>query len=124
MKALTSTIDTGSERYRDNREGLLEQLAALDEQQALARDGGGARSVGRHRSRGRMLARERIDLLVDSGAPFLELSTLAAWGTRFTVGASVITGIGVVSGVECVIIAHGPTVQGGASNPYTWRKVR
>ena len=59
---------------------------------------------------------------VDPDSPFLELSTLAAWGTGFTVGASVVTGIGVVSGVECVIIAHDPTVRGGAINPYSLRK--
>ena len=76
----------------------------------------------RHRDRGRLLARERIELLLDQDSPFLELSTLAAWGTGFTVGASVVTGIGVVSGIECVIIAHDPTVRGGAMNPYSLRK--
>ena len=69
-----------------------------------------------------MLARERIELLLDPGAPFLEFSPLAAWGSDFTVGASVVTGIGVVSGVECVISASDPTVRGGASNPWTLRK--
>ena len=59
---------------------------------------------------------------VDPDSPFLELSPLAAWGTEFTVGASVVTGIGVVSGVECVIIGHDPTVRGGAMNPYSLRK--
>jgi len=123
MRALKSTIDTGSDRFRENRAGMLEQLAALEAEHKKGRDGGGPTSVERHRKRGRMLARERIDLLVDEDAGFLELSPLAAWGTRFTVGASVVTGIGIVSGVECMIIAHDPTVQGGASNPYTWRKV-
>ena len=61
-------------------------------------------------------------MLLDQDSPFLELSTLAAWGTGFTVGASVVTGIGVVSGVECVIIAHDPTVRCGAMNPYSLRK--
>ena len=66
-----------------------------------------------------LLPRERIELLLDRDAPFLELSPLAAWGTEFTVGASVVTGIGVVSGVECVVSANDPTVKGGASNPYS-----
>src|ERR1019366_1899509 len=55
-------------------------------------------------------------------SPFLEFSALAAWGTEFTVGASILTGVGVVSGVECVIIGHDPTVRGGAMNPYTLKK--
>src|SRR5579862_8080206 len=76
--------------------------------------GGRPRYAERHRSRGRLLVRERIELLLDRDSPFLELSSLAAWGTEFTVGASVVTGVGVVSGVECVIIAHDPTVRGGA----------
>ncbi|MCW2841099.1 MAG: acetyl-CoA carboxylase, partial [Aeromicrobium sp.] len=76
-----------------------------------------------HRSRGRLLARERIELLLDRDAPFLELASVAAWGTAYAVGASVVTGIGVVSGVECMVIAHDPTVRGGASNPFTWKKV-
>jgi len=69
-----------------------------------------------------MLARERIELLVDRDAPFMELSALAAWGTEFNVGAAIITGVGVVADVECMIIAHDPTVRGGTMNPYTLRK--
>ena len=122
MPVLSSELDTGSEPYRSNRATQLAAIAALDEQLALARAGGGEKYAARHRARGRLLARERIELLLDRDAPFLELSTLAAWGTEFTVGASVVTGVGVVSGVECVIIAHDPTVRGGAMNPYTLRK--
>src|ERR1700723_4447141 len=84
--------------------------------------GGGERYQQRPRQRGRLPARERIELLLDPDSPFLELSSLAAWGTECTVGASVVTGVGVVSGVECVIIAHDPTVRGGAMNPYSLRK--
>ena len=84
-----------------------------------------ARSTStRHHARGKLLARERIELLVDRDAPFLELSPVAAWGTDFPVGASVVTGIGVVEGVECVIIANDPTVRGGAVNPYTLKKTQ
>ncbi|HEY2705345.1 MAG TPA: carboxyl transferase domain-containing protein [Candidatus Dormibacteraeota bacterium] len=122
MAVLGSTVDTGSDTYRANRAALLAALAAHEEQLALARAGGGERYVERHRGRGRLLARERVELLVDRDAPFLELSPLAAWGTEFHVGAAIVTGIGVVSGVECVITANDPTVRGGAMNPHTLRK--
>jgi acyl-CoA carboxylase subunit beta len=123
VQVIESRVDRDSEQFARNRAGMLERLAALDEQQAAANAGGGERYVERHRARGKLLARERIELLLDLDAPFLELSTVAAWGTDYHVGASLVTGIGVVSGVECMLIAHDPTVRGGASNPYTWRKV-
>ncbi|MEV4217631.1 carboxyl transferase domain-containing protein [Nonomuraea sp. NPDC049725] len=101
---------------------MLGKLAELDAEHAKAVAGGGERYVRRHRDRGKLLARERIELLVDADSPFLELSPLAAWGSDFPVGASVVTGIGVIEGVECVITANDPTVRGGASNPWTLRK--
>jgi acetyl-CoA carboxylase carboxyltransferase component len=119
---LRSSLDTGSAEYRANREAQLALLRQHDEQLDLARAGGGPRYAERHRARGRLLARERIELLIDRDVHFLELSPLAAWGTEFTVGASLVTGIGVVSGVECILIAHDPTVRGGAANPYSLRK--
>ena len=122
MPVLTSRVDLNDETYRANREAQLALLKELDKQLELAIAGGGERYQQRHRDRGRLLARERIELLLDPDSPFLELSSLAAWGTEFTVGASVVTGVGVVSGVECVIIAHDPTVRGGAMNPYSLHK--
>ena len=123
MPVLTSHVDLDGETYRANRAAQLALLEELDKQVELAIAGGGERYQQRHRDRGRLLARERIELLlVDPDSPFLELSTLAAWGTQFTVGATLVTGIGVISGVECVIIAHDPTVRGGAMNPYSLRK--
>nr|WP_246179177.1 carboxyl transferase domain-containing protein [Actinomadura decatromicini] len=101
---------------------MLEKLAALDAEHAKALDGGGEKYVTRHRKRGKLLARERVELLLDPDSPFLELSPLAAWGSDFPVGASVVTGIGVVEGVECVIVANDPTVRGGSSNPWTVKK--
>ncbi len=101
---------------------MLAKLESLDEQHALAVAGGGERYVERHRARGKLTARERIELLIDPGTAFLELSPLAGWGSDFTVGASVVTGIGVVEGVECLINANDPTVKGGASNPWTLKK--
>ncbi|MCX6464560.1 MAG: acyl-CoA carboxylase subunit beta [Pseudonocardiales bacterium] len=122
MPVLRSALDTSGEVYRGNRAVQLELLDRLTEQLEIAAAGGGEAYRERHRARGRLLARERVQLLIDPDAPFLELSGLAAWGTSFTVGASVVTGIGVVSGVECMVIAHDPTVRGGAMNPYSLRK--
>ncbi|WP_439660354.1 acyl-CoA carboxylase subunit beta [Lentzea sp. HUAS TT2] len=105
-----------------NREALLAKIAGLDAEHAKALAGGGPKYVERHHKRGKLLARERVELLIDEDSPFLELSPLAAWGTDFPVGASVVTGIGRIEGVECVIVANDPTVRGGSSNPYTLRK--
>ncbi len=101
---------------------MLDKIADLDEQHAIAVAGGGQKYVDRHHARGKLTARERIELLVDPGSAFLELSPLAGWGSDFTVGASLVTGIGVVEGVECLITANDPTVKGGASNPWTVKK--
>ncbi len=89
MPVLRSQLDPSSEVFRDNRTALLTMIGEVERQQALAVAGGGEKYVQRHRDRGKLLARERIELLLDRDAPFLELSTLAAWGTEFTVGASV-----------------------------------
>ena len=105
------------------REAMLAKIEALHAEQAKAVAGGGERSVARHHERGKLLPRERIELLLDEGSAFLELSPLAAWGSDFPVGASVVTGIGVVEGVECLITANDPTVKGGASNPWTVKKI-
>src|ERR1700729_1240249 len=98
------------------------KLAELAAEHGKAIAGGGPKYTDRHRSRGKLLVRERIELLLDPGSPFLKLSPLAAWGTEFGVGASVVTGIGVVEGTECMISASDPTVRGGTSNPWTVRK--
>jgi acetyl-CoA carboxylase carboxyltransferase component len=122
MPILTTSVDLASEEYAANRATQLAAVAALDEQLDLVRAGGGQRYADRHHRRGRLLVRERLELLLDRDSAFLELSPLAAWGTEFTVGASILTGVGVISGVECVVIAHDPTVRGGTMNPYTLRK--
>jgi acetyl-CoA carboxylase carboxyltransferase component len=114
--------EVAGETYAANRDAMLTLLEEHDAQVALAVGGGGEKYVARHRARGKLTARERIELLLDQDAPFLELSPLAAWGTQFHVGGSIVTGIGVVSGVECVIIASDPTVRGGTMNPITLKK--
>jgi acyl-CoA carboxylase subunit beta len=121
VTALRSALDTGSAGYAANRDAMLARLAEIEAEHAKAIVGS-PRHTERHRARGKLLTRERIELLLDPDTPFLELSPLAAWGTEFAVGASVVTGIGVVAGTECLISASDPTVRGGTSNPWTMRK--
>ena len=122
MSVIRTAIDDRSDLYQTNRESMQDKLGQLHEQHDIAVAGGGERYVARHRKRGRLLARERINLVLDEDSAFLELSPLAAYGSKFTVGASVVTGIGVVEGVECVLVAHDPTVKGGTTNPWTMKK--
>jgi acetyl-CoA carboxylase carboxyltransferase component len=119
---LVSTVDTRSADFLRNRDAMLAKLTEIESEHAKAVAGGGPEYTARHHRRGKLLPRERIELLVDPDSPFLELSPLAGWGSDFTVGASVVTGIGVIEGVECVIVANDPTVRGGTSNPWTLRK--
>ena len=123
MPVLDRPLDTTRPEHETNRTAALAHLSVLAEQHALALQGGGAKYVDRHHARGKLLPRERIELLLDRDAPFLELSPLAAYGSSFPLGASVVTGIGVVEGVECLVIANDPTVRGGATNPVTSKKV-
>src|SRR5437763_8857201 len=103
----------------------MEQLVAeLRERTAQISRGGGEKAVARHRERGKLTARERIDRLVDPGAAFLELSALAAWDVYDgdAPGAGIVTGIGVVEGQECVIVSNDATVKGGTYFPLTVKK--
>ncbi|HEY2549296.1 MAG TPA: carboxyl transferase domain-containing protein [Streptosporangiaceae bacterium] len=122
MTVLGSALDTRGAQYAARREAMLGKLDELAAEHAKALAGGGPRYVERHRARGKLTARERIELLVDPDSPFLELSPLAGYGTGFPVGGSVVTGIGVIEGTECVLSASDPTVRGGSSNPWTLRK--
>src|SRR5690606_25262146 len=122
MPVLTSKVDTSDEEFVANRAYQLELIDQLNAELEKVIAGGGEVYTERHRKRGKLPVRERLELLLDPDGPFLELSPLAAWGTEFTVGGSVLTGIGVVCGVECMIIGHDPTVRGGAMNPYSLKK--
>ncbi|MBA2332084.1 MAG: methylcrotonoyl-CoA carboxylase, partial [Actinobacteria bacterium] len=99
-------------------------VTELRERSALVARGGGEKSIERHRSRGKLTARERIDRLLDPGSSFLELNTLAAWehydGTAPSAG--IVTGIGVIEGRECVLVANDATVKGGTYFPLTVKK--
>jgi acetyl-CoA carboxylase carboxyltransferase component len=103
---------------------MLEQLDLVRAETDKALGGGGEKYVQRHLSRGKLLPRQRIELLVDRDAPFLELMPVAAYGSTFPVGASLVVGIGRVHGVDCMIMANDPTVRGGASNPYSAKKTQ
>src|SRR5690606_4381115 len=88
MTVLTSKVDTRSDEFAANRDAMLAKLDELAAEHAKAVAGGGEKYVERHRKRGKLLARERIELLLDEDSPFMELSPLAAWGSDFTVGGS------------------------------------
>ena len=108
-----------------NRAARMEALVAqLRERTALVAAGGGERSLERHRSRGKLPARERIDRLVDPGSAFLELNALAAWDVYDgqAPSAGIVTGVGVVEGRACVIVANDATVKGGTYFPLTVKK--
>ena len=124
MATLASSIDKGSEAYKANAaiyDGLVE---TLHKRQAWSLAGGGERMVLRHRERGKIPARERIDMLIDPLSPFLELSPLAAWGLydNAVPAAGIVTGIGTVRGVVCMIIANDATTKGGSFYKETIRK--
>ncbi|HTM85027.1 MAG TPA: carboxyl transferase domain-containing protein, partial [Mycobacterium sp.] len=120
---LQSSLDPSSPGYTEAAAVMTDKLAEIADEHAKALAGGGPKYVDRHHSRGKMTPRERIELLIDPDSPFLELCPLAAWGSDFQVGASLVTGIGAVAGVECLIVANDPTVKGGTSNPWTLRKI-
>src|SRR6195256_4558722 len=121
---LHSSIDPTSTDFARNAEVMRGLVAELREKLNQVAGGGGKVSRARHTSRGKMLARERVDLLVDPGTAFLELSPLAANGLYGgdVHSASVITGVGHISGRECIIIANDATIKGGTYYPMTVKK--
>ncbi len=124
MDALESHIQRDSPEFRDNASRMTDLVAQLRERAALARRGGGERSVERHREQGKLPVRERIDRLIDPGAPFLELSPLAAWEVYDgeAPAAGLVTGVSRVSGREVVIVGNDATVKGGTYYPLTVKK--
>src|SRR5439155_13294976 len=124
MAVLSSQVERGSDDYSRRRERMEALVAELEERTALVARGGGERALERHRSRGKLTARERIDRLVDPDSAFLELSALAAWDMYGgqSPSAGIVTGIGVVEGRECVVVANDATVKGGTYFPLTVKK--
>lgn len=121
---LHSSIDPSSSDFARNSEAMRALVADLREKLSQVAGGGGEASRNRHTARGKMLARERIDLLVDPGTAFLELSPLAAHGLYGgdVHSASIVTGVGRISGRECVIVANDATIKGGTYYPMTVKK--
>ena len=124
-----SRVDARGEQFAANREAMLTALDEIDRLQRQVVAGGGstdpakvASTLARLRSRNKLLPRERIALLLDRDSPFLELSPLAGFDTDDPLGGGIVTGIGTVSGVECVIAANDPTVRGGAQSPTSVHK--
>jgi 3-methylcrotonyl-CoA carboxylase beta subunit len=124
MAALATQIDPHSEEFRQNRSALRALAQTLHEDIGRAALGGSAAALQKHRKAGKLTARERIRVLLDTGSPFLELSQLAAHGLYGgdIACAGIVTGIGRVSGRECVVVANDPTVKGGTYYPLTVKK--
>jgi 3-methylcrotonyl-CoA carboxylase beta subunit len=121
---LHSQVKTGSPEFQQNRAHHLQTIEAVRSLVAAARLGGGADAVARHHKRGKLLPRERIGAILDPGAPFLELSPLAAHGLYDgdAPSAGIVTGVGLVEGREVMIVANDATVKGGTYFPMTVKK--
>jgi acetyl-CoA carboxylase carboxyltransferase component len=119
---LPSTLDPGGEAFAGNRADMLEQLAVIDDLLDQAAAGGGPAALERLRSRGKLPIRERIAAVLDPDSPFLEISPLAGYGSDYALGGGMVVGIGVIAGVECVLMGNDPSVLGGALTPYALKK--
>ncbi|HEX9683425.1 MAG TPA: carboxyl transferase domain-containing protein [Acidimicrobiales bacterium] len=119
---IRSSLDTRSEQFAKNRDDLLEQLAEIEGLLDEAQAGGGPERMDRLRSRGKLPIRERIANALDPDTPFLEISPLAAYKSDYNIGGGFVVGIGVIAGVECMILGNDPSVLGGAITPYVNKK--
>jgi 3-methylcrotonyl-CoA carboxylase beta subunit len=121
---ISSKINTRSQEFITKSDAMQELVDQLNSNLDTLKQGGGEVAQQRHLSRGKMLARDRINALLDNGSPFLELSQFAAWQCYedFVPCAGVIAGIGRVSGIECMIVANDATVKGGTYYPLTVKK--
>jgi acetyl-CoA carboxylase carboxyltransferase component len=123
VSVLTSQAQR-DDAFAARHERLAQLVEELRERTARVSAGGGEKALARHRERGKLTARERIDRLIDQDSAFLELNALAAWDLYDgeAPGAGIVTGIGVVEGQECVIVANDATVKGGSYFPLTVKK--
>lgn len=121
---LETQISSDSDEFKKNKTALLEQIQHWRKKVEVAKLGGGEEAQSKHHSRGKMTARERIEGLIDPGTAFLEFSTLAAdeMYDGQAPAAGVITGIGVIEGIECIVVANDATVKGGTYFPMTVKK--
>ncbi len=120
----SSSIDTGSDEFAANRDAMQSLVDELDERVTIVSRHGGERYTERHKSRGKLLARERVNRLLDPQSPFLEIGQLAAWDmySGDLNSAGVVAGVGRIEGIECVIVANDATVKGGTYHPITVKK--
>ena len=123
MPVIETKLDLRTEQFAQNRAHMLAALGELDALYAQAAQGGGEETLARLRKRGKMPLRERISMVLDPDSPFLEISPLAAWRSNYEVGSGFVVGIGVIEGVECVILGHDPSVRAGAFNPFNHKKL-
>ncbi len=123
MPALESSLDASSEAFENNRADMQDLLETMNRLLAEAAEGGGLEATARLRSRNKMPIRERIAHVLDRDSPFLEISPLAAWRSPFAVGSGFVVGIGVIEGVECLILGHDPSVRAGAFNQFNSKKL-
>jgi acetyl-CoA carboxylase carboxyltransferase component len=123
MAVLDTSLDMKSDAYLRNRADMDEMIATFDQLQQEASDGGGPEAMARLQSRNKMPIRERIALALDPDTPFLEISSIAGWRSSFAVGSGFVLGIGVIAGIECVILGHDPSVRAGAFNAFNTKKL-
>ncbi|MCS5566905.1 MAG: methylcrotonoyl-CoA carboxylase [Pseudomonadales bacterium] len=123
MAVLQSQLDTRSAQFQQNKEEMSAKLEQLDELYAQAAEGGGAEAMERLAKRNKMPIRERIAWALDPDSPFLEISPLAAWRSNVAIGSGFVVGVGVIQGVECVILGHDPSVRAGAFNHFNSKKL-
>ena len=120
---IKTNLDTKSEQYLKNKEVMLEKLKFLDGLLDLAEIGGGIHHHERLAKRGKMPVRQRVMNVLDQDSPFLEIQPFAAYGTNnYNVGGGCVSGVGIISGIECVIFANDPTVKAGAMTVYVGEK--
>jgi len=124
VTAIVSTVDTASREFRTNETAMRDLIEELQQRRTKAAEGGPSRARERHLSRGKLLPRDRVMTLIDPGAPFLELSPLAADGMygEPVHAAGIITGIGRIAGRECVVVCNDSTIKGGTYYPLTVKK--
>ena len=121
---IQTKIEISEKNYQKNKKMMLEKLDFLESLLDLVELGGGEHHHKRLAKKGKLPVRERVLNLIDQDSPFLEISPYAAYGTDYTVGGGCVSGIGIVSGVECVIFANDPSVKAGAMTVYVAEKWR
>lgn len=125
VSLIQSNVDPSSPEYRENEQGMAEVMARMQELTRRTHQGGSAKAREKHVARKKMLPRDRVTALIDPGTTFLELSALAGhelYPEAEVPSGGIITGVGVVEGVTCVIVANDSTVKGGTYYPITVKK--